>query len=221
MPIHHDNMSRPSGSPPRRGFTLIEATISILIVGTMVVMALNTFGSAVRGRKVRATLSQGPVLAAQLMAEILQSFYREPDETAEFGPEPTEGTATRANFDDVDDYHLWSPSSSPQMKDGAVIADLTGWRRSVTVEYVDPADVTDTVSEDMHLKRITVTVTSPAGKEMTLVALRGAASVYDQRPTESTTYVTWVGVDLQIGGDAGGRVLSGASILNQVPTGGS
>jgi len=201
---------------PREGFTLIEATISIVILAVMVVMALNTLGSSARSKRIQASLSKGPALAAQLMTEVLQGHYEEPNDTATFGPEPSETGGTRAAFDDVDDYHNWS-ATPPQDPDGTAISDLAGWRRSVTVAYANPNNPTATVGNDRGLKLITVTVTSSAGEQSTLTALRSNVSTYDQSVEAETTFVSWVGVELQLGGDADARVRTGVNLLNQLP----
>jgi hypothetical protein len=150
------------------------------------------------------------------MTEILQGHYEEPNDTVTFGPEPSETGGTRAAFDDVDDYHNWS-ATPPQDPDGTAISDLAGWQRSVTVAYANPNNPKATVGDDRGLKLITVTVTSSAGEQSTLTALRSNVSGYDQSVAEETTFVSWVGVELQIGSDAGARVRTGVNLLNQLP----
>lgn len=208
-----------SDRPGRRdGFTLIESTISIVILAVMVVMALNTLGSSARSKRIQASLSRGPALAGHLMTEVLQGHYEEPNEneTVVFGPEASETGGTRAAFDDVDDYHGWS-ASPPQDKGGTEISGLTGWRRSVTVVHVNPKNLKVTVGAEKGVKQITVTVTSSAGEQFTLTALRSNVSGYDQFVAAETTFVSWVGVELQLGGDADARVRMGVNLLNQLP----
>lgn len=200
----------------RKGFTLIEATISMVILSVMVVMALNTLGSSARSNRIAASLSKGPALATQLMTEVLQGHYEEPNETVTFGPEASETGGTRATFDDVDDYHNWS-ATPPQDADGTAISGLAGWQRSVTVAYADPNNPTVTVGDDRGLKLITVTVTSSAGQQSTLTALRSNVSGYDQAVETETTFVSWVGVELQLGSDVNARVRTGVNLLNQLP----
>ena len=86
------------------------------------------------------------------------------------------------------------------------------------VEYVDPATMVAGGSTDTGLKRITVTVTDPGGRTASVWALRGSAGTYDQPPpTSSTTYVAWVGLTLQIGSDASGKIVSGTATPGLVP----
>jgi len=117
----------------------------------------------------------------------------------------------------VDDYHGWS-ASPPEDKDGAVLPDLTGWRRAVTVAYVDSDDATSPATGDTGLKRVTVNVTDPRGKTAALAGLRSRYGIYDHAPPRDTTYVSWVGMELRIAADGGARIVSGACPLNRIPT---
>jgi len=201
------------------GFTLIESVMSILIVGAMLVMVINTLGSSVRGKKIRQTQSRAPALASHLMAEILQASYSDQDETPVFGREASEIGANRSSFDDVDDYHNWS--GTPQDKDGVSLTGMDGWTRSVTVQYVLPTDLTSVSATDQGIKRITVMVADPFGQESSVVAIRSDVGTVDQAPSVETTFVTWAGVELQIGTESGDRVVSGTNILNKVPVSGN
>ena len=202
----------------RAGFTLIESVMSILIVGAMLVMVINTLGSSVRGRKIRQTQARAPALASQLMAEILQASYSDLTETPVFGREASESGANRSSFDDVDDYHNWS--ATPQDKDGTTLTGMDGWTRSVTVQYVQPTDLSSVSATDQGIKLITVTVTDPFGQQSSVVAIRSNVGTADQAPSVATTFVTWAGVELQIGSESGDRVTAGTNVLNKVPVSG-
>jgi Tfp pilus assembly protein PilV len=142
----------------RQAFSLMEATLATLLVGVSLVAALRVLGGSTAASLSNADRAAGLLLAQDLVSEILNARYVEPEEAPSFGPEPSENDATRSAFDDVDDYHNWD-ASPPQSKDGTAISDRTGWGRSVTVEYADPNDLTATVGSDQGVKRITVTVT--------------------------------------------------------------
>ena len=186
------------------------------VVAVMLVAALRTVGSSARARQIQASCRRGPALARELISEILPAHYADPNETPVFGIEETEDASVRSTFDDVDDYHGWS-SCPPCSRDGAVIPNFVGWRRTVAVQCVDPDDVTGTAVSDMGLKRIIVTVTDPQGRQSVMSALRSNRGVYEQRPSEETTYVSWVGVRLQIGGNTHNGVVSAANPLNRIP----
>jgi len=191
----------------------------MLIVAIMAVAALRTVGSSAVARQIQASQRRGPALARQLMAEILPNHYSEPDEAPQFGRETGESSSSRSSYDDVDDYNGWS-SSPPATNDGAAMSDLSGWARSVIVQYVDPNNLTSVVGSDQGVKRITVTVTDPGNRQSVLTALRSSYGVYDHAPAADTTYVSWVGLELQIGKDENTRVITGANPVNRVPAGG-
>ncbi len=152
-------------------FTIVETVISTVIVAVMFVAALNTVGAS-RLTQYRASLvSRGRLLAESLMSEILQQDYQEPDEVPAFGRESGELATTRAAYDDVDDYHGWS-ASPPVGKDGTPLTNTTGWVRTAQVQWVDPANPTQTVATESGVKRIMVTVAYNDVPQATLVALR-------------------------------------------------
>jgi MSHA pilin protein MshD len=164
----------PSKRNPR-GFALIEAVLSVLIVSLLLVAALNVLGGSRAGQAWNSNRLRAHYLASDLMAEILDKPYADPGATPIFGPEPAEIIAGRTTYDDVDDYSGYT-ESPPKDRTGAVIPGLTGWRRDVAVAYVTPANVTVTSLTDQGVKRITVTVSRNGGTFAKLVALRTSAS---------------------------------------------
>jgi len=167
---------RPAASFPNRGgYTLVEAVVSSVIVGTMMVAALGTVGASRVGQYKTSQGSRGQLLAQSMMAEILSQSYREPVDVPVFGPElPAEQGNGRASYDDVDDYHGWS-ASPPQNKDGSEIPGLDGWRRTVTVEWVNPFDLEEVESFETSIKRITVTVSHNGMEVGSAVGVRSSA----------------------------------------------
>jgi len=194
--------------------TLVEAMISTVIVGVMIAMVLHTFGSVAKGRRIQVDREVGAALARQLLSEVVQASYKDTGSSPVFGREASESGSSRATWDDVDDYDGWS-ASPPEGKDGSEIDHLDGWTRSVSVAYVDPSDL-GTSGSDEGLKRVTVTVTDPRGAETSVAALRSEGGAYDQESESGSTYVTWIGVELQVGTDDRARIASGANVLNLV-----
>ena len=167
--------TEPTATGPRRhAFSMAEVVVSIVIVGGMAVAALNAVGASQVGMRKMSDRVLGDVLARQLISEILQLSYKEPDDAPGFGRESSESGSSRAKFDDVDDYDNWT-ASSPEKKDGTAIMNQGGWQRSVAVEYVDPDNLTTVVVADQGVKRITVTVTRNGVVVSTLVATRAEA----------------------------------------------
>ena len=196
----------------RAGYTLIEVVISTLIVGGVLVGALNVLGGSVQTRRLSAARIAEPGLGMQLMAEILAQPYEDVDEPAgPIGLETGESNVTRADFDDIDDYNLWS-STSPEYRDGSTISGLTGWTRAVTVKFYDPATGATTTA-DTGVKLIAVTLVPPSGPSLELHALRCKWGALEQPPAVDTPAVTFIEAELQIG-SGNGLVRSGTPIPN-------
>lgn len=170
----------PNGPPRRPGFTLVEAAISIVLVGVLLVAALSTVGAAKLGERIRADRSEGQLLAQALMAEILNQAYEEPDDTPQFGREVSEGSGDRTAWDDVDDYDGWT-KSPPRYKDSTSMPGLDDWRRSVSVQWVTPSDLTQVSASPTGVKRITVTVAHNTVPVAELVTVRTAAWPVDAK----------------------------------------
>lgn len=159
----------------RRGFSLAETMVSILIVSVLIGAALNTVGAATVSRKSLGDRGKGELLAHDLMTEILQQNYEEPDETPTFGQESSESGGSREFFDDVDDYEGWD-ARPPENKDGTLIPDLDGWRRRVKVDWVDPDDLTTVEFSDTGVKRIVVVVKFKDKPLASVLAIRTRAA---------------------------------------------
>ena len=196
------------------GLTLVEAVISVLIVAIMLTAALYTLGGTARGRLVQSKRRHGLFLARQLISEISQACYEDPesDDHSWFGPEPGDTFLTRAGFDDVDDYATWS-ASPPQAKDGTALPGYEGWQRLAEIIHLSLAGFEDS------LKQIKVVVADPEGNETVLYAVRSRFADVQYEPAEATTCVTWAGIDLQIGGNANDRLFSGVRLLNEPDAG--
>lgn len=176
----------------RKGFTIIEATLSVAIVGILLATSLTTFAGIAKSRRVVAERRIAYALGRQLMTEIQQQYFQDPTGATTLGPD---GAETRPTYNDVDDYNGFT-ETPPTNKSGKALSDYTGWTRSVVVNYVDPTAPTTTVASST-LKQIIVTVTAPGGKKYTLTALRSQYGPYEPTPLSQTNYLTWVGMDLQ------------------------
>ena len=170
---------------PSRAFSLVEVTVSIAIVGVMLVASLHTVGMAKRTQRIMGDQGRGQLLAQQLMSEILTQLYA--DAVTGFGSfgleEGEAATGDRSLFDDVDDYDGWS-ASPPQHQDGTEISELRGWTRSVSVTWVNSLNLSQICGNDTGVKRITVTVRRGDQVVASLVALRTAAESRDTVPFE-------------------------------------
>lgn len=159
----------PGGARP--AFTIVEATMSTIIVAVMLVAALNTVGVSKTTQHRAALAGGGQLLAEALMAEILQQSYQEPDGTPVFGRETGELATIRTNYDDVDDYVGWS-AAPPTARDGTALTNSTHWKRTVAVDRVDPLDPMVVKTTETGAKRITVTAFYKDVPQATLVAVK-------------------------------------------------
>lgn len=159
----------------RHGISLVEVTVSTVIVGLIVVGAMQCLATSTLTAQLSADRTLGMLLAEDLMEEILQLDYSEPDDAVEFGTESPEEADLRTEWDDVDDYDDWV-ASPPVDRNGIALADAS-WQRSVTVSHVDPEDLTSVQldTDDMGVKVITVTVSRDGVTVAELVSLQTRA----------------------------------------------
>jgi len=190
---------------PRRGFTLVEATLSVAIVGVLITASGATFGTIARSQRVQAERQQGYMLAQQLMGEIEQTYFIDPSSN------PPTGGAGRTSYTDVADYNGFT-ESTPTLRDGTILTDYTNWSRGVATTFVNPTSPSSVVASST-LQCITVTVTSPSGKQYVLVGLRSQYGAYEATPTQQLNYVTGVVVAVK-GGTMNKSIYTTAHPLN-------
>ncbi len=148
---------RVSRRPSRRGCSLIEAAFSIVIITVMFAAVITSVASARLVRYKTDGRSRGSTLAHDLMAEILQAPYEEPDGAVALGRDSGESGGNRADFDDIDDYDTWK-GEPPELKDGTLLSLPAGWSRWVEVQWIVANNFTLTSGTETDVKRIIVTV---------------------------------------------------------------
>lgn len=194
----------------RRGATLTEVAVAAALVGVMLVATMQAVGAVFRTRLAARQRQEAEALGRELLAEIFQLPYKDPQGGSTFGPESGETGSTRASFDDVDDYDGYA-ETPPKDLAGGQLPNSAGWSRQVAIARVEPAAPQVPTSSETGLKRITVTVTSPTGTQTTLQALRSAAGAIEYRPPLDETYITGVRGQVQLG--ASGQVATGQAAL--------
>lgn len=192
-----------------RGFTIVEATLSVAIVGILLVASTATFGSIARARKQQVESRTAYLLAQQLMAEIMQCYFQQQGATPTFGPVAGQ---TRSSFNYVDAYNGYS-ANPPTSQAGIALAGYAGWTESVSVGFVTPSAPATIVANSTTLKMIAVTVIAPSGKSYMQVGLRSKYGAYELVPTSQTNYITGVSVSLQ-GATPSTTIYTGAHPLN-------
>lgn len=186
-----------------RGLTLMEVTVSTLIVGGLMVAALQSVGNMSRTTATTNQVQDGQSLAQDLLREILAQSYSEPSDAGTTTWKAESGETNRAAFDDIDDYDDWSESPVTDAAGNGLIG-YSGWSRTVIVRKLNTGDYsvrTDT-STDTGLRSVTVTATSPGGKTTVLVVYRHTDGGTKQRISTNTDTVSWVGCTLKLGENA-------------------
>jgi len=143
----------------RRGITLAETVISTLLIGFVLVSTLQIIGPMVRSNVVHANRLVAANLANELSEEIATKRFTDPDVDSgdALGVDAGESSATRATFDDVDDYNGWT-SMPPKLSTNQSNVSLNGWKRSVTVKHVLLSNVNTSSPTRTGVKKIVVIV---------------------------------------------------------------
>lgn len=149
-------------SRSQRGFTLAEVLIAsaILSIATIAIVQAVTAGQANTLDSLKR--ARADALAEVLLEEILSKPYADPDEAGAIGPEGDE--TTRADFDNVDDYHGYAEAAGA-LADHAGVAyptEYQGLNRTVTVVAVTNSVVS--LGGEHDGVQVTVTVSEPNGR---------------------------------------------------------
>ncbi len=123
----------------RKGFTLIEILIALVILSMGIAMLITMFTVGMDGVIANQVRTQATNLAQDLMDEIMGKEFWDPQtQSATFGHEEN----YRSEYDDVDDYSDWKNKIPPLdvmgSSVGTAYADFT---RSVSVAFVSAYDL--------------------------------------------------------------------------------
>lgn len=146
----------------RQGFTLMEVLIASAIL-SFITLGIVQAVSAGQARTLDALKrSRAQALAEVLLEEILAKPYADPEGETTFGPDT--GESSRADFDNIDDYHGYLESAGALADHAASVypTDYQSLARSVSV-----VAVTNTVSDlggDHGGVQVTVSVNEPNGR---------------------------------------------------------
>ena len=152
-------VTRTSAGSCRRGeagLTLIELIVVMIVISVALVGVMSVINYTTRHSADPVLRHQAIAIAEAYMEEILLKEYENP-------PGGYSGN-DRSRFDDVSDYHNLVDSGA-RNQNGQAIPGLEGY--SVSVEVGDVVDW-----NGVEAKKITVTVSSPAGEDITLTSYR-------------------------------------------------
>lgn len=161
-----------------RGFTLVEAVISIVIMGVLMAAALNGIGYAARDRRGQADMRRGRALISAMAREIMAQRYAEPNGVVS----TPAGGGSRTDFNSIRDY-AGLTERPPLERDGRAVPGATGWTRTVTIEGVDIDVATMGLTAARPLNAVmasaVITATSPTGKTYQTRVYRSAWGAAD------------------------------------------
>lgn len=121
---------RVSARPRRRGFTLVEAALATVIVGTGIVSLMQLQGTLTQQNAAANQATTAMLLATHIQEAMAGLSFNDPAYgSAYFGPEPGE---VLSSFDDVDDFD-GQTLSPPIDSTRAAIANLSQYTQAVTV----------------------------------------------------------------------------------------
>ncbi len=177
----------------RRGVTLIEIMISLILVSTVLLVSITASANLLRNNVQRRAAVDANVLGRQIAEEVSAQHFVDPD-TPGFGLETGEIATDRTTFDDVDDYHGFA-ATPPTHRDGSVIDGYLGWTFSISVSPCHPTitGALRTGDTAASLREIRVTCVSPEGVAADTVTL--VSNVPSNR-SESTSFEKWRRVTL-------------------------
>lgn len=142
----------------KRGVTLIELIIAMVVISVALVGVMSVINYTTRHSADPVLRQQAIAIAEAYMEEITLKNYFDPD---------TDGEASRALYDDVDDYNGLSDSGARD-QNGNAISGLEHYAVNVSVQTQNYGP---SGSEVSGLK-IDVTVTDPAGESLILSGFR-------------------------------------------------
>jgi MSHA pilin protein MshD len=157
-----------------RGFTLVEAAISTVVVAVMLTAALSAATTARMREQSSIDRQHGFALAEAIMAEVLDKKYEEPDAAVLFGREGVEVLQQRSTLDDVDDYNGLR-EAPPLNASGSAIAGYARWSRYVDVRWVTSTDLRVESFSETGLKKIDVEVRKNGVPVARICAVRSKA----------------------------------------------
>lgn len=171
-------ISRRPGSTRKRGFTLIELIMYILIVGVALTGVLSSFQTATAHSSDPMLRKQAMTVAEMMLEQILAKSYQNDlsdfsNSSSTAGCTPTTTITCRANtpadlpnYNDVLDYNGWDQN--------AVYQQDSSQNTVLGATYNVKVGVSNGVMNGVAVRKITVTVSGGSSDPVTLVGYRAS-----------------------------------------------
>jgi len=155
-------MRRTASNRRNQGFTLIEASLAVTIVGTALLAVMQLFGVCTQQNRMGSSMTTALYLANNIQEAMADLPFNDPiSGKTTFGFETGE---TLASFDDVDDFNGFA-STPPINSQRSAVAELSHYQQIVQVQAVDP-------------NRLTLVATGTDAVRVTVRILHDGAEVY-------------------------------------------
>lgn len=160
------------------GVTLIELIITIVVIGIAMSALVSALSTGIANSSTPLWEGKALELSQAYLDEIQSMKF---DETSVLGggelssasvncnPSGFDDGETRANFDDVDDYH--NLSESPQLIDSSI--NMSAYTNFNVLVQVACAGTDLGLANDASAKRISVTITVPGGESRSVAFYKG------------------------------------------------
>ncbi len=137
----------------KRAFSLVETTLSTLMVGVLFVASMQTLAWSHKTSAINMQEDIAQSIAQELLDEVLMQDYQD-NERYNNGNNITD--LGRPYYKSVSNYNGYHET---QIKDkaGNIRTELPGYQRKVIVQYIDPSDRT-VCATDLGMRRIQVSV---------------------------------------------------------------
>lgn len=170
---------RSAGNQSRcTGFSLVECSFAVAIVGVAFVAIMQLWGTCTQGNRVASSTTAAMMLASQMQEATNSLPIADPASgISTFGPEAGE---TLSSFDDVDDFNNQT-FDPPIDANRSVISGLAGYSQQVQIVPVDPLDL------DGNLDGLTIPTTTYTG------AVRVTITVF--RDQNEAAQLSWIRVE--------------------------
>lgn len=148
----------PAARKGRRGFTLIETALTVVIVGLGIVAMCQLLTAGTMANVESTQLTTGMTIARNVRELSLRLAFLDPTSPTVFGLDSGESATNPATFDDINDLNgrTFSP---PIDSRGVRMTAFPDWSQTVLVESVDPNRITAAVPNGTTVtNRVTVTI---------------------------------------------------------------